>query len=615
MVCVVGFFSINIHIVFAEKHFDTKLTSSYTINTNGTTYVKQEFLIKNLTPTYYIQKYGIVIGSDKVSGVSITSNGNTVKPIINTKENETEVSIIFPNEVTGEGKARRLIINYQNPDIATVEGQVLEVAIPKFSSDAYSSHQIHLYTPVKFGEATRVNIKDYKTTKSGNNYHTAFSNVNSKGILAIYGSSQYYNLVLNYNLKNSYSQSAIAQITLPPDTRFQKVMYDSIKPLPDKIEYDKDNNWLATYTVKPQQKLSVEAIARVKLSLKPINNQITIKPLKEHLSNQQYWNIDHPLIKEESEDLKNAEEVYQYVIDKLEYATEIDEDGNERLGAVKSLKNPNDATCKEFSDLFITIARRKQIPSRLHVGYALSSNDKTKPMSYLQDALHAWPEYYDNQTNNWILVDPTWGDTTNGVDYFNQFDLNHITFAINGVSSDIPAPAGSYYIDDRQGDDVQVTVSEAFDEPKPDFQTKIVPFKLFDIINIPGLYSLKITNKIGVAFYNLPLKMTLDNKELNIAAEDQINNILPFQTESLPFSIYNNKGLVPHKTKLKILLKSADGQIYDEKEVSATSGPKWGVYLIRREVQISVASSLAVFTILSGSLLLFRRKKRNPLRR
>ena len=38
-------------------------------------------------------------------------------------------------------------------------------------------------------------------------------------------------------------------------------------------------------------------------------------------------------------------------------------------------------------------------------------------------------------------VDPTWGDTTGGVDYYNFFDLNHIVFAYNGKSSEQPPPA------------------------------------------------------------------------------------------------------------------------------------------------------------------------------
>ena len=58
--------------------------------------------------------------------------------------------------------------------------------------------------------------------------------------------------------------------------------------------------------------------------------------------------------------------------------------------------------------------------------------------------LHAWPEYYDAASQNWIQVDPTWEKTTNGIDYFTDLDLNHLTFVIHGQKSDSPPPPGSY---------------------------------------------------------------------------------------------------------------------------------------------------------------------------
>ena len=39
-------------------------------------------------------------------------------------------------------------------------------------------------------------------------------------------------------------------------------------------------------------------------------------------------------------------------------------------------------------------------------------------------------------------VDLTWGNTTGGVDFFNQFDLNHFAFSILGQNSQLPALPG-----------------------------------------------------------------------------------------------------------------------------------------------------------------------------
>ncbi len=63
-------------------------------------------------------------------------------------------------------------------------------------------------------------------------------------------------------------------------------------------------------------------------------------------------------------------------------------------------------------------------------------------MSLVKDVLHAWPEYYDESKKTWIMIDPTWGNTTHGMDYFSSLDFEHITFVIKGLSSTYPVPAG-----------------------------------------------------------------------------------------------------------------------------------------------------------------------------
>ena len=71
----------------------------------------------------------------------------------------------------------------------------------------------------------------------------------------------------------------------------------------------------------------------------------------------------------------------------------------------------------EFTDLFIAIAREKGIYSREIQGYGFLWIQKLQPLSLSSDILHAWPEYFDLKTENWVAVDPTW-ENTSGIDYF-----------------------------------------------------------------------------------------------------------------------------------------------------------------------------------------------------
>ena len=75
-------------------------------------------------------------------------------------------------------------------------------------------------------------------------------------------------------------------------------------------------------------------------------------------------------------------------------------------------------------------------------------------------------EYYDENLKTWIMVDPTWGNTTGGVDYFYTLDFDHFAFVIKGASSTYPVPAGGYKISKSQKTrDINVEFGDNFDPP------------------------------------------------------------------------------------------------------------------------------------------------------
>ena len=61
------------------------------------------------------------------------------------------------------------------------------------------------------------------------------------------------------------------------------------------------------------------------------------------------------------------------------------------------------------------------------------------------------------------MVDPTWGSTTGGVDYFNTLDFDHFAFVIKGKDSSYPVPAGGYKLSQDQNlIDVNVSIGDNF---------------------------------------------------------------------------------------------------------------------------------------------------------
>jgi hypothetical protein len=135
---------------------------------------------------------------------------------------------------------------------------------------------------------------------------------------------------------------------------------------------------------------------------------------------------------------------------------------------VGALDNPDSAVCLEFTDLFIALARSAGIPAREVDGYAHTENERQRPLSLEEDILHAWPEYYDYERQTWVMVDPTWGKTTGGVDYFDTFDFDHIAFVIKGEDSVYPVPAGGYKSSTGpRTRDISVSFDPEFKKPQP----------------------------------------------------------------------------------------------------------------------------------------------------
>ena len=205
---------------------------------------------------------------------------------------------------------------------------------------------------------------------------------------------------------------------------------------------------------------------RAKVLLRPKKQKLSQKERKEYLKEQPFWQTTDKRIKELALELKTPYKIYKYVVDNLKYDFKRLQTGMPRLGALGVLKNPSSAVCLEFTDLFIALARAAGIPAREVNGFAYTQNSKERPLSLVKDVLHAWPEYYDSDMQTWVMVDPTWENTTGGTDYFYTLDFDHLAFVIKGISSTYPIPAGAYKISNNQtARDVIVEFGNSFNKP------------------------------------------------------------------------------------------------------------------------------------------------------
>lgn len=611
--------------VFAQddtkESFVTTIETTYSVNREGNTHVSHHIRITNKTPTIYLKQYALKTSYFGLQNPTVRSGQKEIQANIVSNESGTSIGITFEDDVVGQGKVRDFYIEYNNPDLATIAGNVLEVHIPKLGDDSsFDSNKTKLITPAFFSLPVRISPEPLSSEIVQTEVETKFERPNGESISAIFGTEQNYKLTLRYNLENPSSNPAIAQITLPPDTQFQKMHYHSLDPLPSEMKQDVDGNWIASYKIPASSVIVVHLTAETKVTLEP-NNVPSIPVQKVHTNSDKYWEVSNNIIQQKATEFTTAQSIYNHVVDTLSYSRkELTLDNLTRYGAVEAFEYSSDAVCQEFTDTFIAIARAANIPSRRLIGYGYSQNEILRPSSFAGDVLHAWPEYFDYEQNRWVPIDPTWGNTTGGIDYFNLFDLNHIVFAINGNSSTLPNPAGSYKtIENSDTKDVEVNISDtAFPNIGPEISTRMEQKKFF-FIPIPGMFDVYITNDTGQAWYNIQPQITAhdENVDVSFGESSNIKILLPFQTKKFDVTFFTKGFSIPKagEITLNYAWQETGETIYEPSIQQIISGPEFIVAFQKTETFIYLGIGLIIIALTTGSLLVYRQKITSYLRR
>lgn len=574
--------------VRAEGEFTTDFDVTYEVKESGLTEVTNKITLTNVFSNMYATSYSIVLDSINPTNVKAYGLDKSYPVKSETVDNKTTIRVEFPDSVVGKDKSRTFYVSFEEPSFAVRTGEVWEISIPRIDEKAtFSSYYLRLLVPEKLGQEAYISPSPRsRSTQNGFlTYGFNKSDVEKTGIVAGFGAFQVFSFNLNYHLENPLARSAVTEITLPPDTAYQRVYYEDINPRPSNMYIDSDGNWIAEYKLEARQRVDVNAKGSVQIfsNFRPFVEP-TQDSLNQNLISTEYWDINNPEIVKLAQTLKTPRQIYDFVSTKLSYDYTRVKANVERLGGVGALNSPTSAICMEFTDLFITLARAAGIPAREINGYAYTENPEIQPLSLVNDVLHAWPEYYDSANKVWVPVDPTWGSTTGGVNYFDKLDLRHFTFVIHGKDSKMPYAAGSYKLGSNPQKDVFVTFGSLPQERNSKLEIKAksdiwVPL-------IPNKIDLTISNNGPVAIYNTSPKIYFDNIEVN--KNINIGVLLPFQNATtsidVPFSFLGTK--TPNEVKI----------VANENEISVPSNKKQ--VLIYNLLFIFIVAILILLTIL-----------------
>lgn len=589
--------------VFAASNFTTDYNVTYNVLENALTHVTFDVTLTNQTGQYYASSYSIQVGFSNIQNVLARDGGGKISPVVSENDNGNNIEVTFNERVVGLNSKLKFTISFDTKDIAQKSGKIWDINIPGLAEQTeYNSFNVHVIVPKFLGRPAY--IKPNIGTFDNNDLNFTKEELGESGISISYGNEEIYNFDLSYHLQNSNLFPIKTEIALPPSTNYQDVEIEDINPKPENVTMDSDGNWLAQYVLKSSQKLDIKVTGKAKINLLPKKEELSEEKLKEYLKEQPFWQISNDEIRKQASKLKTPYAIYQYVVDSLTYDFNRVQTKQPRIGALEVLKNPSSAVCLEFTDLFIALARAAGIPAREINGFAFTQNSKERPLSLVKDVLHAWPEYYDKDLKTWIMIDPTWGNTTGGVDYFYTLDFDHFAFVIKGTSSNYPVPAGGYKItDDPSTKDINIEFGNEFESHAQTFSfSQDFSDNYFSGSRIQG--KIIIQNIGGIISAPAELVVTADFLKPRIQ-KIHFGKIPPFGYLTIPVN-FERPSFLTNKTDT-IRISINENVISKEIKISPFILNKWtiggGILFV------SIAISIFIIIYKSRHLSFFKRKE------
>lgn len=521
--------------VLAATDFSTAYDVTYDIDEAGVAKVTEEIILTNLTDKLYASSFSLTIGATDISEVEARDSSGPLKFTVTRQDRKTQIKVEFSKQVVGKGKEYPWTLTFKSRDFSQKIGNSWQVMLPKIATlEDLNTFDLTLRVPVSFGDPASIRPEPIRQNESGGklNFYFSKEQLTTSGVFASFGETQGVNFSLTYKASNDSVLPKLIKASLPADASYQEVAINNIEPKPENVTADTDGNYIGWFKINPRQTLNITVTGQAVLH---INNLENMPPLTErqrsiYLSSNTHWETENPAIKLKLSEILGSgqlseqdkiKKIYRFVTDSLKFDFEkLSKKDYPKLGAVTVLNNPEEALASDFADLFVTLARSSGIPARKLVGFAYSNNSNLRPLSYSQTVsaenifLHAWAEYYDPKIG-WVMVDPTWEQTTGGVDYFLKTDLSHFVISTLGSSNTeeiLPVKIDFGFTEDQINHRPNVMI---------DFKS---PRELF--AGFPSKAVVTIKNN-GNAFYH-PDSFSISSAKIDIP------NIKNFNTPTIP---------------------------------------------------------------------------------
>lgn len=277
---------------FAQTpEFSTDLSVSYTFSASGSSKVKEDFTVTNLTSQYLISSYDLDFPNGLPENLQgFDSRGRLVFQPDNFSSGK-RVRVLFNDVIAGKDRSLNFYLTYSGPTAAQKD-EAWQIVIPRIlSSHVLNSYKILLEVPPEYGSLIYSSVSPET--------ELLFSNtlISDQGLTAIFSHNRIFAIKLEYELANSESSNQTFYINLPTDTTSQKIYLKSFSPEPENVIIDSSGHWQGQYTLPPKSFLLITVFGQVytpdfepllnlsELGQNPINTVLSPDSYIPHASN------------------------------------------------------------------------------------------------------------------------------------------------------------------------------------------------------------------------------------------------------------------------------------------------------------------------------------------
>jgi hypothetical protein len=524
------------------KIFASSYNLVFSFDKKGDAHVSQQVSLKNLVGDCVAKEYALRINSTKIKFISGSDTQGNLSVTTKKDRNSTTLNAKLNDFVIGKNKSVAFKLRYIIRNLAEKQGLVWNLTVPKITaSEKVESYKLNLILPDSYGDIFTISPKPRAVKKADKLTTITFgkNKALNRTISASFGDYQEIAFELKTQLTNKGLLNKKFYLPLPADNEQQQILISSAEPKPTKITVDERGNYLAEYNLKGGDSFEVyiKGVAKIAGGAKyfPSIVSATSSGLDEFRSSSRYIQTQDRLIQEKAKQLKDAQSIYDFVVDYLDYNEDAFKNGKStRRGALNSLSKKNLATNLDFVDLFVALSRATGLPAREVFGLTLGDAKGFKPIFIGEPLntknLHVWAQVYDTSSKAWINYDPTWGNTS-GITHIREEFSDRFALFVSESGEDIDL-LKEFTL---SAENVKITGAKKPSNFFPKVDLLIDTDQAF--AGFPVELEVKLKNKSGVSVSVGELSIATNNVTLLGRSKIEISPLLPYQTKVYKFKV------------------------------------------------------------------------------